>query len=108
MTRRQIPDSLLQRWLAGDPDVELDIEFDMATLDQFTDELDAMDAEDDDQLSDALALALAPPGDLSQRLVAGVEARLSSRAVFGIVADVFGAGLQTSRLLLFEDANDDN
>lgn len=107
MSRRHPTDTLLQRWLAGDPDVDVDVDRHVTACDRCAEALETMDDADDD-LSDALAMALAPPGDLSERLVAGVEAQLSSRAVFGIVADMFGAGLDTSRMLMFEDTNDDN
>ncbi len=60
----------------------------------------------DSALRQALAAALAPADGLADRLVDGVSTRLSGRQVAGLVADVFAAGFETSRLLLTE-GNDD-
>ena len=59
-------------------------------------------------IGDALAIVLAPPGDLAQRLQEGVTAKLSSRQMMEVVADLFGAGIETTRLLLIEDDDDDS
>lgn len=59
-------------------------------------------------ISEALAVALAPPPDLTDRLEQRVAAKLSSRQIMNVVADLFGAGFETTRLLFIEDDNDDD
>jgi len=54
-------------------------------------------------IATALATVYRPPGDLSARLERRVTARLDSRAVLGVVGDLFGAGFETSVLLLTEE-----
>ncbi len=61
-----------------------------------------------DALGNALAIVLAPPVDLALRLEEAVTARLSSRQMMEVVADLFGAGLETTRLLLIEGDDDDD
>lgn len=58
------------------------------------------------ELGEALSQALAPPPDYTDRLIVAVNDQLSSRQVFGVVADLFAAGLETSRMLIVEDEND--
>lgn len=53
-------------------------------------------------VSSALHEVLAPPEDLSERLEDGVRTRLASRAVFGVLADLYATGWETSKLLLIE------
>ncbi|MEM7273762.1 MAG: hypothetical protein AAF547_11830 [Actinomycetota bacterium] len=65
--------------------------------------IEELTAEDEAALSDALAVAFAPPVDLSDRLQQRVAARLDSRVVLSVMSDLFGAGLETSRLLLLEE-----
>jgi hypothetical protein len=55
-----------------------------------------------------LAVALASPPDLTQRLERAVAAKLSSRQIMEVMADLFGAGVETTRLLLMEDVDDDS
>ena len=71
---------------------------------------DLADADGDPSaaLGGPLAIALAPPEDLAERLESRVAAKLSSREVLNVVADLFGAGLETTRLLLTEDEHDDH
>ncbi len=57
-------------------------------------------------LGEALSEVLAPPPDYTDRLIVAVNDQLSSRQVFGLVADLFAAGLETSRMLLVEDDHD--
>ena len=54
-------------------------------------------------LAETLALVLAPPADLTERLELGVSARLDSRQLAGVVFDLFQAGIETSRILLSDD-----
>ncbi len=54
-------------------------------------------------IQQALGTVLASPADLSERLERKVTARLDSRIMFDVVSDLFGAGVETSRLLLMEE-----
>lgn len=58
-------------------------------------------------IGDALAAVYQAPADLSDRLERRVAARLDSRVVLDVVSDLFGAGLETSKLLLTEDPIDE-
>ncbi len=51
----------------------------------------------------ALGTVLASPEDLTERLEQKVTARLDSRIMFDVVSDLFGAGVETSMLLLMEE-----
>ncbi|MEM9613955.1 MAG: hypothetical protein AAF962_27600 [Actinomycetota bacterium] len=74
-------------------------------LEQWLAEEEANDGESS-PLGHAVSEALAPPPDYTNRLIVAVNDQLSSRQVFGLVADLFAAGLETSRLLLVEDDHD--
>lgn len=95
----------LQAWLQGDEvDAKLDAHVAVCrrcatTLERLADE----EAEPTQDLAGALALALAPPADLPTRLEEKVTQRLDSRVMFGVLSDLFGAGVETSRLLILED-----
>ncbi len=54
-------------------------------------------------LNDALAAFYSAPPDLSDRLERRVTERLDSRVVLDVVSDLFGAGIETSKLLLMEE-----
>ncbi len=54
-------------------------------------------------VGEALARFYSPPSDLADRLERKVVARLDSRVVIEMVSDLFGAGVETSKLLLTED-----
>ena len=96
----------LSSWLTGadDPDIEHHIE----GCARCANLLEELEGSDDNAIGAALSEALSPPDDLTERLVAGVSATLSSRQVLGVVADMFGAGLETTRMLIVEEHNDDN
>ncbi|MCP3991511.1 MAG: hypothetical protein GY724_20730 [Actinomycetia bacterium] len=96
----------LQQWLSGA--VDDDVEKHVGTCQHCATVLEELDAREEVTIGHALAEALAPPEDLTERLVAGVNAKLSSRQVVGVVADLFGAGIETTRLLLIEDTDDNN
>jgi hypothetical protein len=96
----------LGRWLAGGSDN--DVERHVDSCQRCASVLEDLDESAGLEIGDALAQALAPPDDLTERLVAGVNARLSSRQVMGVVADLFGAGIETTRLLLIEDTDDND
>lgn len=59
-------------------------------------------------LGQALSEVLAPPENLAQRLEEGVAAKLSSRQMLEVVADLFGAGFEATRLLTIGEPDDDN
>jgi len=96
----------LRAWLAGEPSDGLDTH--LASCRRCAGILEELDAEGDPTaIGDALALVLAPPSDLSARLERRVTARLDSRVMFDVVSDLFGAGVETTRLLLTEDPPDE-
>lgn len=96
----------LQQWLNGDGDSATDLH--VGTCQRCASKLEELEPDSESDIGQALAAALAPPEDLTDRLEEGVNARLSSRQVMNVVADLFGAGLETSRLLLIEEENDND
>ncbi|MFV0257256.1 MAG: anti-sigma factor family protein [Acidimicrobiales bacterium] len=68
--------------------------------------LASADTEEDEEVGSQLSLLLAPPPDLNDRLERRVADALNSRQVFGVVADLFGAGLETSRMLFIDEGAD--
>lgn len=104
--RRHPSKRALLDWLVGERDPELDDH--IHGCEKCAGILEGLEPEESSQaISEALAFVLAPPGDLAEKLEVGVAARLNSRQVFGVVADLFGAGLETSRLLLTEETPDE-
>lgn len=100
--RRHPSKRALREWLHGD--IDADVDRHVSTCVRCSNELEALDAADADvSLRDALLTVLDPPEDLVPRVEAGVMARLESRKVLGYVADVFGAGWETSRMLLTDE-----
>ena len=69
--------------------------------------LEELEAASDFSIGDALAAVYTPPDDLSARLERRVAARLDSRVVLDVLTDLFGAGFETSKLLLPEDPTDE-
>ena len=97
----------LRDWLLGEDDAK--VEAHVATCEQCAVAIEVIEAEETDSaIGDALARVLAPPPDFAERLHQRVNQRLDSRQVFGVVADLFGAGFETSKLLMSEDYNDNN
>ncbi len=98
----------LERWLsAADSGVEIDAH--VATCDRCAMRLEALEEPAEAAIAEQLASLLAPPEDLTERLERRVIAKLDSRQVLGVLADLFGAGIETSRLLLSEAPQvDDN
>ncbi len=97
---------VLQTWLQGDvDDPKLDAHVTVCRRCANTlERLDSHEAEAQiDDLAGALALALAPPDDLSTRLEHKVTQRLDSRVMFGVLTDLFAAGVETSRMLILEE-----
>ena len=97
----------LRDWLLGADDPK--VESHLSTCEQCTVTIEIIEAEESDPaIGDALARVLAPPPDFVERLHQRVHQRVDSRQVLGLVADLFGAGFETSKLLLSEDFNDNN
>lgn len=97
----------LGRWLAGD-DVDAQVDTHLATCDRCAAVMEELETATGSRLAQTLADALAPPADLTERLEQRVVARLDAREVLGVVADLFGAGVETSRLLLSETPTHDD
>ncbi|MEM8922809.1 MAG: hypothetical protein AAGD35_04845 [Actinomycetota bacterium] len=96
----------LRHWLAGQINGDVDRHVGTcqrcaALMEEFDD-----DSGPDEALKAALSHVLSPPEDLTQRLIDGVNDRISSRQIMSLVADVFAAGLETSRMLLVEEPDD--
>ncbi len=91
----------LQQWLAGEADGRIDGH--VGTCDRCANLLEELARPSDPALTDVLAIAFAPPEDLSGRLHEQVAARLGSRVVLDVMTDLFIAGLETSRLLIMEE-----
>lgn len=92
----------LRDWLSGaDDDPELEAHID--GCERCSSVIEALgDDVLDEPLGLALAQILAPPSDLSDRLQRRVNDRLSGREAVGLLAELFGAGLETGRLLIVE------
>ncbi len=104
--RRHPSKRALREWLTGEVDEKVDLH--VSTCDRCSTDLEALaSADTDSRLRDALLAVLDPPADLVMRVEAGVVARLESREVLGYVADIFGAGWETTRLLV-SDQNPNN
>lgn len=94
----------LREWLEADEErADTSVDEHLDTCHRCAGLLDEMEKEDQPSLSDALAAFYSPPPDLSDRLERRVSARLDSRVVLGVVSDLFGAGVDTSKLLLMEE-----
>lgn len=95
----------LTAWLTGSFDPSLDRH--LETCNRCAGTLESIDTGHDAPIGDALATLLTPPADLSARLTRRVARQLDSRIMFDVVSDLFGAGIETTRLLLSgEDGKD--
>lgn len=115
MKLRHPSKAVLRDWLTGEiePDTTDTVERHLDTCARCAATLETIEPVAEtplgpEALGSALAIVLAPPSDLAQRLEEGVTARLSSRQMMEVVADLFGAGLETTRLLLIEGDDDDD
>jgi anti-sigma factor RsiW len=106
MILRHPSQTVLRDWLAGADEPQIERHLD--TCPRCAATLEALEPAAETRISDALAIVLSPPADLAERLEQAVAARLSSRQVMEVVADLFGAGFETTRLLLIEDPDDDS
>ena len=105
MILRHPNDEILQQWLNGEGGDDLDEH--VTTCQRCAAHIEKLEPDTEDAIGAALAELLAPPVDLTARLEQGVAAKLSSQQIVNVIADLFGAGLETSRLLLTGD-DDDN
>jgi hypothetical protein len=106
MMLRHPNDQVLQRWLNGEGDNDLDEH--VTTCQRCATNLERLEPPSEDAIGEALAELLAPPVDLTERLQQGVAAKLSSQQVMNVIVDLFGAGFETSRLLMTGDDDDDD
>lgn len=99
----------LREWLESPADIsgESSIDNHLASCQRCAAILDEMEDTAELALGDALAAFYAPPLDLSDRLERRVAQRLDSRVVLGVVSDLFGAGIDTTKLLLMEEPEDE-
>lgn len=99
----------LQAWLGGDTDDEK-LDNHISVCQRCANTLEEIAADDGEEeshdLAGALAVALAPPVDLPTRLEHKVTQRLDSRVMFGVLSDLFAAGLETSRMLILDESDD--
>lgn len=110
MIRRHPSSDALRRWLLGTGVDDERVSDHVANcarcagkLEQLDIEADASLERDDDRVSSALLSLLAPAEGLSERVEVSVVGRLGSRQYLGVLGDLFGAGVETSRLLLTEE-----
>lgn len=113
MSIRHPSRSMLRAWLnsedAAGADSKLDRHIELCDrCANALEEIESAELVESSSIEMALTEVLAAPADLAERLETGVAARLSSRQIFEIVGDLFGAGLETTRLILTEEADDDN
>lgn len=95
----------LQEWLEHGENTSIDDH--LAGCQRCAATLEQLASEDELVLGDALAIAFAPPADFSERLERNVTERLDNRVMLTVVSDLFGAGLETSKLLLLEEPGDE-
>ena len=111
--RRSPTDQELREWLDGGGTAEMDAL--ITTSPQCAERLEKLAADthpsteaESETVSQVLAKVLEPPEDLTDRLEQRVVARLNSRELLGVFADLFGAGLETSKLLFTGEPTDGN
>ncbi len=95
----------LREWLDSADNSSVDAH--LETCQRCATVLEELDTDGGLSIGDALAAVYTPPADLSDRLERRVAARLDSRVVLDVVSDLFGAGIETSKLLLTEDSPDE-
>ncbi len=90
----------LAAWLEGE---RPDIDDHVATCERCATTLEELAAPSGGPITEALAAVYRAPEDLSERLERRVADRLDSMVMIEVVADLFGAGMETSKLLLTEE-----
>lgn len=95
---------VLRAWLDG---ARPDLDDHLATCHRCATALEELDAPPSVPLAAALAAVYESPTDLSERLERRVNDRLDSQVMFDVVSDLFGAGMETSVLLLTEEPPDE-
>lgn len=93
----------LTSWLNAADGDDPEVDAHVSTCHRCATVLEAI-AEDVEELpvGEALTRVLTTPAGLGDRLERGVLARLSSRELMGLMAEMFGAGVETSRLLIVD------
>ncbi len=92
----------LRAWLLGESNDKLDEH--LSSCERCASVIENMDEPRTDGLiAETLSRVLEPPPDLTSRIELRVAERLDSRQVVGYVAEMFGAGLETSKLLLTDE-----
>ncbi len=105
MRRLRHPSSkVLRAWLDG---ARPDLDDHLATCHRCATALEELEAPPPVPLAAALAEVYESPTDLSERLERRVTDRLDSQVMFDVVSDLFGAGMETSVLLLTEEPPDE-
>ncbi len=93
----------LRKWLTGangdDPNLDAHID----DCDRCSSVIEALaESSASEPLAAALAQVLVAPEGLPVRLEAQVSERLSGRELIGLMAELLGAGVETSRLLIVD------
>lgn len=90
-------------WLNGDEDQARELDDHLATCQRCATVLEAITEDvEASALTDALSQVLVAPAGLGDRLERRVLDRLSSRELMGLLAELFGAGVETGRLLIVD------
>ncbi len=103
---RHLSRATLNGWLEGSID-EPTIDEHLATCERCAIALEELEAPAEPELGAALAFVYRAPGDLTERLERKVTNRLDSLVLFDLAADLFGAGVETSKLLMTEEGIDE-
>ncbi len=94
----------LRAWLHGESTDRLDEH--LSSCERCASVIENMEEPRTDGLiAETLHKILEPPGDLADRIEVRVAERLDSRQVVGYMAEMFGAGLETSKLLLTDESD---
>lgn len=96
----------LQNWLNGEATPAVDNH--VATCERCAAHLEGIsEPRSDGAIAASLHRVLAPPTDFHAKIETRVVAKLDSRQVLGYMVDLFGAGVETTRLFLIDDPTDD-
>lgn len=107
--RRHPSRDALLAWLAGEDDHHSDLDNHLATCNRCATTLEELESPsgNGNHVVAALAAVYRAPIDLSERLERRVVDRLDSQVILDVMTELFGAGLETGRLLLTEEAPDE-